>query len=395
MNIIITTPVLYDEKSPFNHLFKDVLEGFLYDENKITRIVACENPNDKRYTLGIEHENIDHIEVKRVKHSKGNIIMRYITDNITNIKMAWNILCSKEIDILFEDVSYSSFWSVFAAKTKKIKVVSMIQDVWPDNAVKSGLIKEESIIYRYFELWQRYVYRYSDSIICVSEDIKEFIASKGIEQNKIKVIYNWGYSDELIDIKWEDNKFVKEHNLSPKTFYAVYAGNIGKMQNVELVVNAAKLLKDKANIHFLIIGDGVKKDEIAEFIIKENMKNVTLLSMQPSEMATSIYSMANVNIIPLVKGGVKTALPSKTGVCLSCGRPVLLCMEKNSKISNLIEQTNSGVAVEPDDCKMLAQTITDFANGKINIKKQDVWKCFADNFTQKANINKYKTIVGA
>ena len=97
----------------------------------------------------------------------------------------------------------------------------MLQDVWPDNAVQSGLIKQGGLLYRFFEAWQRYVYKRADKLICISDDMKEFIVSKGVEEQKIKVIYNWGYSDDTVNIPWEENKFVKKYDLGRD--FAVYA----------------------------------------------------------------------------------------------------------------------------------------------------------------------------
>ena len=165
------------------------------------------------------------------------------------------------------------------------------------------------------------------------------------------------------------------------------------MQNVEVVVKTAQKLKDNAGIHFLIIGNGVEREKIAEMVSINDMANVTMLPMQPSELATSIYSMAGVNIIPLVKGGVKTALPSKTGICLSCGSPILLCLEKDSKYAQLIEQTQSGFAVESDDVDGAARIISNLSNGTIKIDRENVWKCFNENFNRAANIEKYKNAV--
>lgn len=119
----------------------------------------------------------------------------------------------------------------------------MLQDVWPDNAAQSHLISEGSLLYKYFEMWQKSVYKNADKLICISDDMKDFIVSKGVNADKIEVIYNWGYSDDVVDIPWEENEFVKKYNLSRDKFYAIYAGNIGKMQNVEIVVNAAKELQ--------------------------------------------------------------------------------------------------------------------------------------------------------
>ena len=151
MRIVIATPILYNPKSPFNHLFKDIIGGFLDDGNQIIRLFAVENENDTEYKYGYEEKNIEYRLFKRKNSNHGNIVSRYIRDTLTNIREAIGILKLKNVDVLFEDVSYSSFWAVKAAKIKGIKVVAMLQDVWPDNAVQSHLITEGSILYKYFE----------------------------------------------------------------------------------------------------------------------------------------------------------------------------------------------------------------------------------------------------
>lgn len=390
MRIVIATPILYNSASPFNHLFKDIIGGFLNDGNQIVRLVAVENEKDIEFKYGYVGDNIEYKLFKRKKNDKNNIFSRYITDSITNIKEALAILKLKDVDVLFEDVSYSSFWSVAVAKIKKIKIIAMIQDVWPDNATQSNIISQKSIVYKYFELWQRFVYKNADKIVCISDDMKDFIVGKGISENKIDVIYNWGYSDDIVDIPWEKNKFVKKFNLDKKKFYAIYAGNIGKMQNVGIIVDAAKELEDKEDIHFFIIGDGAKKDDILKAL--KNVKNVSILPMQPSELALHIYSAAGVNLISLVEGGLKTALPSKTGVVLSCGKPTIFTFGQNSSFIKQLEKFHAGESVEPWDSHGLAKKIIEIK--ELNqIKSDNVYKFFREYFVREQNIQRYKNLI--
>ena len=263
-----------------------------------------------------------------------------------------------------------------------MRVVAMLQDVWPDNAVQSGLISENGLLYRYFEAWQRYVYKKADRIICISDDMKDFIASKGIDEKKIEVIYNWGYSDETVNIPWEDNKFVKKYNLK-KDFYAVYAGNIGKMQNVDLIVRAAKKMPETK---FLIIGDGAKREEIEKSVA--DLTNVVMLPLQPPELAEHIYSMAGVNIIPLVEGGPKTAMPSKTGVVLSCGRPVIFCFGAGTRFAELVEKYSAGTSVSAKDEDELVNAIKAVTGG------EGAKSLFKDDFRKSNNIKQYVKAVG-
>lgn len=388
MKIVIATPILYDKTSPFNHLFKDILTGFVDDGNTIIRIVATQKDSDTGYNLGIQSSSIEYIPVKRKPAAHGNIITRYINDTVTAIKMAAKIR-KTNADVLFEDTCYSSFWAVRAAKKKGMKVVAMLQDVWPDNAVQSGLIGENGFLYKYFEAWQRYVYRKADRIICISDDMKKFIESKGVDGGKIEVIYNWGYSDEVVDIPWEDNRFVKKYGLDKNKFYAVYAGNIGRMQNVELVVEAARLLKDESKIEFLIIGDGVRKEAIAQ--MAAGLDNVRMLPMQPPELATSVYSAAGVNIIPLVEGGIKTALPSKTGVVLSCDRPVIFAFGETSCFERICKLFCAGECVSSSNCNKLTKAIMKYS--KSNRNNYGSWHMYDKMFLRSKNIRRYADVV--
>lgn len=390
MKIVIVTPILYDKSSPFNHLFKDMIEAWLSEGHEITRIVACESLNEVGYKMGIESDKISYIPVLRKRAKKSSVISRYISDTLTNIKMARKIKKVKGAELLIEDVCYCSYWSVKKAKKKKMKVVALLQDVWPDNAVASGLIGQGGLIYKFFEFWQKKVYKKSDKIICISADMKQFIIDKGVKESKLQVIHNWGYTDDTVDISWEENEFVKKYQLDEDVFYAIYAGNIGRMQNVELIIRTAKQLKDKQNIRFLIIGDGVNKESIEQLAKQECLENVIFLPMQPKELATSVYSAASVNLIPLVEGGIKTALPSKTGVVLSCGKPVAVCVDKDSEFSKLILDNECGVAVCPTDEDQLAQAIVDISQGKITFSSQKLRQVFCDNFSRKVNVQKYK-----
>lgn len=385
MKIAIATPILFDKTSPFNHLFHDILEGFLDAGHSVTRLVAVEQDTDVDYDLGIKRDGIRYIPVKRSAAAHSNIITRYIKDSLTNRKMAKK-LGSVEADVLFEDVSYASWLTVRAAKKKGLRVIAMLQDVWPDNAVQSGLLQKGSLLYRFFEVFQRYVYKKADRLICISDDMKAFIASKGIAEEKISVIYNWGYTDETVDIPWQDNEFVKKFDLKKEFFYAVYAGNIGRMQNVELVLKAAQELRNEETIRFLIIGAGARESQIRKMAEDMQLFNVSFLPFQPAELATSIYSAAGVNLIPLVPDGVKTALPSKTGICLSCGQPVIFCFGKDCRFAELVRQMGAGECVSAEEQGDLVAAIQTLAKQEERPKKYEL---FLQKFVKCKNVAQY------
>ena len=385
MKIVIATPILFDKTSPFNHLFHDILEGFLQAGHSVTRLVAVESERETGYDLGLKSAAMEYIPVKRKAADHGNIITRYLKDTVTNWRMARKLRKIKDADVLFEDVSYSSWLAVRAAKKKGMRVVAMLQDVWPDNAVQSGLLREGSLLYRFFEFFQRYVYKNADRIVCISDDMKAFVASKGVSEEKITVIYNWGYTDEIVDIPWAENAFVKKFNLDENLFYAIYAGNIGRMQNVELVLKAAERLQSEEKIKFLIIGAGAREEQIKQMAKEMELTNMQFLRFQPAELATSIHSAAGVNLIPLVPGGVKTALPSKTGVCLSCGQPIVFAFGENCRFAQVVESYHAGVCVSAQNPEEMAKAIRTLAAEK----KDKKFGLFYEKFVKAKNVEDY------
>ncbi len=388
VKITVATPILFDPTSPFNHLFGDILASLTQNGHSVTRLLAVENEIQDEQLFGLATENIP---VKRKVAAHGNIITRYINDSLTNFRMARKIK-STGADILFEDASYSSHFAVRAAKRAGMQVVTMLQDVWPDNAVQSGLLREGSLLYRFFEFFQQYVYKHSDRLICISDDMKAFLVSKGVPAEKISVIYNWGYSDDTVSINWEENAFVKKYDLSRDKFYAVYAGNIGRMQNLELVVEAAELLQKQENIRFLIIGTGAREENIRQMVAEKGLSNVEFLPFQPSQLATSVYSAAGVNLIPLVKGGTKTALPSKTGVVLSCGRPAIFTFGEGTTFGAMLEESGAGMSVDPEDPKKLASAIEKIAEERSS-DPEPAYGVFRKLFTRSTNMQKYCDII--
>lgn len=388
MKVLVATPILFDKTSPFNHLFADILASLVENGHQVTRLLAVENEIAEEQLFGLATENVP---VQRKAAAHGNIITRYINDSLTNFRMARKIRRSGA-EVLFEDASYSSHFAVRAAKKAGMQVVTMLQDVWPDNAVQSGLLTEGSLLYRFFEFFQQYVYKHSDRLICISDDMKAFLVSKGVPAEKISVIYNWGYSDDVVSISWDENAFVKKYDLSSDLFYAIYAGNIGRMQNLELVVEAAALLQAKKDIRFLIIGTGAREENIRQLVAEKDLTNVEFLPFQPSELATSVYSAAGVNLIPLVKGGTKTALPSKTGVVLSCGRPAIFTFGEGTTFSNMLIACGAGISVDPEDPKKLAAAIEKLAEERSS-DPEPAYGVFRKLFTRSTNMQKYCDII--
>ena len=219
--------------------------------------------------------------------------------------------------------------------------------------------------------------------------MKDTLVSDGVEESKVEVVYNWSYQDEPYE---NVDTTPVAHMFDKNYFNVVYAGNIGVMQNVDILIEAARLMKDEKSIWFHIIGNGVYKEKLEARASEYGITNISFWPMQPPELAPAIYSAANVNVIPLVKNVYKTALPSKTATCLACGKPIIFAIGKDSKFGRRAMEEAGCPVVEADRAEELVDAISD-VKGKRACG--DTVQFFKNKCTLTDNSNRYaKTITG-
>src|SRR5690606_33891929 len=127
----------------------------------------------------------------------------------------------------------------------------------------------------------------------------------------------------------------------------------------------AEMLKDEDGIQFYIIGEGTQKEKYMKYASEKGLSNIMFYPMQSSIIAPHIYSMADINVIPLSKGIIQTALPSKTATCLSCGKPIIACIDIESEFAKVIKSLDKCSVVDSEDSKGLAQKIKEFYRNSV------------------------------
>ncbi len=237
-----------------------------------------------------------------------------------------------------------------AAMVKKcrrdhIPFVYNLQDIFPDSLVGTGLAKKDGLLWKIGRRIENFTYRNADKIIVISQDFKRNIMAKGVPEEKIEVIYNWVDENAITPVKDEENELFEEFGISRDKFRVVYAGNLGNAQNIGIIVNAARRLKDNKEIEFIIFGKGGLEDEIKATKEKEQLDNLKILPLQPYERVAKVYGLGHVCIVACKPGLGGAAMPSKTWSIMSSGRAVLANFDEGE----LKEILDGGAALRPFD----------------------------------------------
>lgn len=377
----------FDRRTPSEHLLVAIVQA-LYADGHTVHIIQKDTGGplpklpSELVELGV---TTDCIPCQLA--SKGNFIARYLVE----LRYVWKcrrlIKKYRDYDAVFNQSSNVAGFMAFVVKHNmpKARLTYNVQDIFPENAAYIGSVK--GLVYKILSAEQRYAYRHADQIITISEDMKELLIEKGADSQKTDVVYNWSYTDNLY--RYEDvysEKIAKY--LSTGKFNVVYAGNIGAMQNVDVVVETAKLMQDEEDVHFHIFGDGMYKERLQHEA--EGLSNISFWPMQPSELAPSIYAMADVNVVPLATNIYKTALPSKTATCIACQKPIIFCIGNDSKFGRLMSSEPGFYVLGSCEADKLVDTIKELKNNRTITDNGILYK---KEFSRTANSKHYAELI--
>lgn len=249
-----------------------------------------------------------------------------------------------------------SCWSSLFLRSK----FSIVEyDIYPDALMNIGIKKTNPI----FKLWKainRRLFAKADRIITLSEGMADTLEEYG-GRNKMKVIPNWCTSSKLHPIDKKENPFVKQYGLEDK-FVIMYSGNIGYTHQVEYLVDVAEQLKDDKGIVFLVIGEGMKKQEVMDRAKAKGLDSFLFLTWQTVERLPYSLNAADLGVVTLNDFTAKLSVPSKTYNLLACGKPLLVISPRDSEMNNILAKYHNGACFEKTEVKEMAEFICGLKN---------------------------------
>ena len=247
-------------------------------------------------------------------------------------------------------------------KNSKLKKVAPVmynaQDLFPDTLIHLKKFGEKNPMIKFFRKKEKDTYNGSTKIITISNQMKNTIANAGVDMDKIGVIYNWADTEKLYHVEKKDNALMDELNIDKSKFIISYAGTVGFFQGWQCIIETAKkLYQVNKDILFVIIGDGSYSEQFEKIVSDEDIKNILLLPMQPASRLPEIYSVGDVELVPIEPGISKTSLPSKTFVVMATGSPILSLVDEDSDVAKIIKEKNLGYTMAHGDSEGLKDLI--------------------------------------
>jgi len=204
------------------------------------------------------------------------------------------------------------------------------------------------------DLLVRWIYSNCDRVLVQSQEFVPRMLKKGVPRERIRFFPNSApelYKPTVVESD------ASERNLMPQGFRVLFAGNIGRAQDIPVILSAAEKLRQERGLHWVILGDGPMRSWAEERIRARGLeKTVHLLGRFPEQAMPSFFSLADALLVTLKKDPVfAITIPSKLQSYLACGKPIAAALDGEG--SRVVNESGGGIAVPAGDADALAEIV--------------------------------------
>lgn len=353
MRVLFLMFAFPDMNKSFN-MYTTIVEEFV---NHGHEVVIVAPGNDK---TGLYKEN--HIEVLRVNTLPIKNVPN-VLKGISNLLLPYQF--KKAINKFYPDINFDLIISPtppitlvslaeYFKKKNKAKFYLILRDIFPQNAIDLGFMKKNGFLHKFFRNKENKLYREADFIGCMSEGNINYIKKHNPEVQISKLHELRNFQKKYDGYGFNHQILREKYNLQDK-FVVVFGGNMGKPQQLENVLELALRCKEYKNVLFLLLGEGVQMQKLAQTIAMSNIDNIRIQGTIPKQEYQDLLSVCDVGLISLHKKFTIPNIPSKALDYFNVGIPVLASLDQATDFGFILENANAGLWSIAEDINSFKQ----------------------------------------
>lgn len=243
--------------------------------------------------------------------------------------------------------------TVLFRRLHRAPVVYWITDLWPENLSAAG-IRMGKRLYQAIRHVESWAYRQAAAIYVASPAFKGNLIAKGVPAERVIAIGDW--ADESLFFPVEpDHDLAQRFGLADK-FNVIYGGNLGTVQHLSTVVEAARSVQDLEAVQFVFIGDGSDAENLERQVAEYGLSNVRFIPRQPMDEIHRFFALADALLVHLKRESIfELQLPSKVLAYLACGRPILCAVP--GAVETIVREAGAGVFCPAEDPEAMAEQV--------------------------------------
>jgi len=382
MKILVVSQYYYPE----NFRITDICEELVKRGHHVEVITGLPNypegvvPKEYKDKKNWEQE-INGVKIHRCyEYGRGNskikLFLNYYSVSLSMKRKAKKMKEKFDLVLINQLSPVMVSWAGLAyAKKHKVPCLLYCYDLWPDSLAAGG-IKKGNIIFKYFYKVSNKCYKNADKILVTSKMFLDYFA----DYHKIdstKVEYLPQYCEDIFEMNNQDI----ENDIQLKTKYNyLFAGNIGKMQSVETIIQAAKLITNE-DITIHIVGDGSNLENCKNLANSLALDNVVFYGRRPLEEMPKFYQMADAMIVTLSKNDIiSKTLPGKVQSYMCASKPIIGSID--GECFNIINEAKCGLVCHSEDCESLSNLFIKFKELDHKELQKNSKRYYEENFVK-------------
>jgi glycosyltransferase involved in cell wall biosynthesis len=365
MRILLIHRYFWPDSPPYASMLRAMGKHFAERGHEVT--VLTTQPSYTAATAKLRQPKTEMLDGMRVirrpmfPESKRNWVARLLNVALFQLHLKLHLLFRRRAYHLvtattMPPVVVAGVVSTFA-RLRGSRMLYHCMDLYPEIArISGGLPMGKGPLPALLGAWDRRTCKKAWRVVVLSEDMKRTIAARGISTENVRVLNNFS-----LDAAPDPESQTEPTPKQPDEFRVLFAGNIGRFQGLETVLEAAQKLREHTKIQFHFLGDGAARTALTEQAGELLGKTMHFHGFQALPTALAFMRSAELGIVSLQPKVIHSAFPSKTMTYLAEGLPLLAMVERDSSLAQLVEEHRVGATVGQGDARALADAILQIA----------------------------------
>jgi len=394
MKILFLTIARINEISK-SGIYTDLMRKFSESGHEVFIVTPTERRYKEKTSL-INNGNVTILRIKTLNIQKTNILEKGLSTILIEKQFLRSIKRHLQ-EIQFELVLYSTPPITFTKVVKYIKQKDgaksylLLKDIFPQNAVDIGLIKQGGLIHSYFRRKEKELYSISDFIGCMSPANNIYLCKHNPEINPEKVEVNPNSidpSESLISPK--KKALIRQKYMIPfDSTVFIYGGNLGKPQGIGFLLDLLNSQMQNAGVFFIIVGSGTEYHKIHSWFKMNQPQNAILISELSKPEYDLLVQSSDVGMIFLDRSFTIPNFPSRLLTYLEYKLPVIAATDTNTDLGNIIEENHFGLWSEAEGLSQINNNIAKVSQSPVlrNKMGQNGYDYLIMNYTVSRSYN--------
>jgi glycosyltransferase involved in cell wall biosynthesis len=350
--LTLVTQFFYPDQSATGQLMTDLVQG-LSQQGYHVQVVTGTPAKDEAMPFG---DNVQIVRSRFSAVSGSGVGSKVWRSSVFLLEALSYLLLRQRRDVPLLIVSnppYAGSLGVAFQKLRGGRYLFLLQDVFPESAALAGILAEQGFLFRLFSQLIHTICDQAHTTIVLTQGMQQLLKRKYPSlAEKLVVIENWGMADVVPRAK-VTNPFAIEHGFD-QIFTILYSGNMGRLHDMESILQAAKLLREEP-IRWVLIGEGAKLEWVKHYRKQHHLEKVVLLPPQPRERLPLTLTACDVALVSVMAGAEEIVAPSKLYSVLAAGRAVVTISATGSDLAEVVREC--GVNCEPGQPEKLAVAV--------------------------------------